>query len=160
MNRRKLLGIAADRMLPLASICLFFGVLNAPLFELRGFDEFGLDSVSEWTGPMVRWTLFASLGSLLLPFRAPVRWFMALSAGLLVSPLVGLVSEASALAASMSSDQEVRPFDLIEIRVGLRCMIAGTATCLLDALIWAATTVRMRRRSADHGEAGPPRSRA
>lgn len=146
MKKAGLIRICADRLLPVSAAVLLLVSIGEPLFELKGFDEFGLESVSEWTGVIARWVVVAGLVSCFTPFRALGRWFLALGVGLLASPLIGLVSEAMSLAEVMSPGETLRPLEVIEPLAGLRLMVAGGLVWLLDALIWAISGLIMWRR--------------
>jgi hypothetical protein len=117
-----------------------------PVIEIKGFDTFALESVAMWATRAARVTLLISLLCLLIRPLGVSRWWMALSVGILISPLADMAVRAMDLAKMMETDGPGDIKELIVIRAGTWVCMAGLVFWLLDLAAACAAFVRGWRR--------------
>jgi hypothetical protein len=99
-NQQPLLWITL-RMPILLSAGLLLAATWLPVVEIKGFDTFDFSTVALWAGRISRFTLGAAILALALPSLYAARWFLVLSVGILLSPLVDMVVRSLSLAEMM-----------------------------------------------------------
>jgi hypothetical protein len=125
---------------------LVLASLDRPMFELKGFDEFSMSSISQGSVVLCRWVFWSTIAGALLPYRAIGRWIAALGVGLAVAPLIALVFDALSLAEAMSSGPGQDPLECLEPRAGLKLLVSGLGLCLVDAAWWGISSIRAGRK--------------
>lgn len=118
-----------ERMPLLFAALLLLRATWLPVIEIKGFDTFALDSIAMWATRAARFTLIASILTLLIRSRAPSRWWMALSVGILFGPLSDMAVRAADLAKMMQPEgiDEINHFIII---------LPGTWICMAGLIFW------------------------
>ncbi|MEI6176639.1 MAG: hypothetical protein WCS43_07085 [Verrucomicrobiota bacterium] len=106
-----------------------------PVIEIKGFDTFAFESLALWATRSARVTLVIVLVCLLFRPMSLSRWWMALSVGILVSPLTDMVVRAADLAEMMKSQIDGDMTQLIILRTGTWFCVAGLSFWLLDLAV-------------------------
>lgn len=142
MNRLKQQSTIPSKAIALRlPILAAAGILMAstwlPIVEIKGFDTFALKSVALWPGIIVRYTLSITALCLLLPSLQLSRWWMALSIGILFSPLLDIALRAKDLAEMMTSEDMPSAADLVIPLKGFWAFVIGFALWLIDLCLFS-----------------------
>lgn len=143
-NKKPVLWVAM-RMPILISATLLLAATWLPVVEIKGFDTFDFASVALWAGRIARFTLAATILALALPSQTAARWFLALSVGILLSPLVDMVVRSLSLAEMMDAGLGGDFKSLIIPLKGSWLAAAGLVLWLTDS-VWVAVRVMLRRK--------------
>jgi hypothetical protein len=135
-----------ERLPIVAAAALFLLATRLPVIEIKGFDTFSLTSVAMWATKAARITLGVALVCVLVRPLGISRWWMALSVGILLSPLADMAIRAKDLV-EMMGDDAVDANDMIVLKDGTRACAAGLGFWVLDLLLAAGTRLACWARS-------------
>jgi len=124
-----------DRLPLVLAAALLLWATWLPVIEIKGFDTFALDTVAMWATRAARVTLIATLLCLVIRPLTVSRWWLALSAGILLSPLADMAVRAIDLTKMMGTEGPGNINDLIVIRGGSWVCLIGVVFWLLDLTI-------------------------
>lgn len=144
-NNNSPLPLIAVRLPILISASLLLAATWLPVVEIKGFDTFDFSTVALWAGRIARFTLAAAILSITLPSLITARWFLVLSVGILLSPLVDMVVRSLSLAEMMDAGLGGDFKSLIVPLNGTWAAVAGLLLWLADS-IWAGITTVLRRK--------------
>lgn len=106
-----------------------------PVIEIKGFDTFNFASVALWAGKVARFTLGGVILAALLPSLLSARWLLALSVGILFSPLLDMIIRSLSLAEMMGAGDGGDIKSLIVPLTGFWVAAAGLALWIVDLVI-------------------------
>lgn len=143
-------GLILERLPLLAAAVLLLIATREPVVEIKGFDTFSLSSVAMWATRAARFTLGAALVFLLFRPLDFSRWWMALSAGILLGPLADMAIRSADLVEMMGSDAPSNPEEMIVLLSGAKICAAGFTFWVIDVILAiAGRIVRWRRSKKD-----------
>lgn len=125
----------AQRIPILGSAACLLAATWLPVIEIKGFDTFDFASVALWAGKIARFTLGAVILSSLLPSLLAARWLLALSVGIIFSPLLDMVIRSLALAEMMDAGDGTDFKSLIIPLKGIWVAAMGLTLWIADLLI-------------------------
>jgi len=134
-----------NRLLLLIAADLLLIATWLPMIEIKGFDTFAFDSLHLWATRSARGTLTIVLVCLLFRPMSLSRWWMALTIGILFSPLTDMIVQAADLMNMMKSQVEGDMTQLIILRTGTWFCVAGLFFWLLDLTIAGVRLLLARR---------------
>lgn len=105
-----------------------------PIVEIKGFDTFDISTVALWGGRIANVTLFSTILTLMMQGQLVARWFLALSVGVLCSPMIDLLARCMSLADMMNSGQSIDITSLIVPLWGAWALCFGMVCWFFDLL--------------------------
>jgi hypothetical protein len=139
----------AQRIPILGTAACLLAATSLPVIEIKGFDTFDFASVALWAGKIARCTIGAAIFSSLLPSLFAARWLLALSVGIIFSPLLDMVVRSRSLAEMMNSGDGEDFKSMIIPLIGLWVAALGLTLWIADLLIEGVKTLLgMKSRSS------------
>lgn len=138
--------------LRLSILCSAVSLIMAtwlPVIEIKGFDTFDFASVALWAGKVSRFTLGGIILALLLPNLQAARWLLALSVGILFSPLLDMVVRSLSLAEMMKTDDGGDVTALIVPLKGSWFACVGLVFWIVDLMLAGVRSLMLRKRHSN-----------
>ena len=145
MNQASPAAFVAFRIPMLCAAVLLLMATWFPVIEIKGFDTFNFSTVALWPSRIARFTLIAVILAVFLPSLQTARWLLALSVGILFSPLLDMVVRSVSLAEIMDAGESGDVKSLIVPLKGSWAAAGGLAFWLIDLLCLLSLRVLRRK---------------